>query len=63
MEDTLLKNLNYLICKCHAKILMSQHEQYTKVQNELSSMKMDDGEATKLKQVKFDNLYDVLFTH
>jgi len=61
MEDTLMKNLNFLICKSHAKIVQNQHDQYAKVQVELTEMKIDEG--VQAKQVKFDNLYDVLFTH
>eukprot|EP00347_Sterkiella_histriomuscorum_P021997 403332041 len=60
LQDNLLKNLNLLICKCHAKLLQQQHEEIQKVQSELSSMQVDT--ETQLKQVKFDNLYDILFT-
>ncbi|CDW82493.1 signal recognition particle 68 kda protein [Stylonychia lemnae] len=63
LEDNLLKNLNYLICKSHSKILQTQHEEFSKVQSEISEMQIDSaiGES-KSKQVKFDNLYDILFT-
>ena len=41
LEDNLLKNLNYLICKSHAKILQHQHEQFQKLQQEMGSMQID----------------------
>lgn len=62
MEDNTLKNLNYLICKCHARVLQEQHDEFAKMQNELSDMQIDNGKADgNQKQVKFDNLYDLLF--
>lgn len=64
MEHTTIKNLNYLICKAHAKILQIQAEQYSKVQQEFSGMAIDTaGQAETMKQVRFDNLYDVLFNN
>jgi hypothetical protein len=70
LEEKLLTSLNYLVCKCHARLLQASHEHYTKVQSEMASMQIDttasgskgaaDGGATR--QVRFDNLYDVLFS-
>ena len=64
LEENLLKKLNQLICKCHAKLLQQQQEEMAKVQGELQGLQVEEskGEGAGVKQVKLDNLYDVLFT-
>lgn len=61
MEENLLRKLNQLICKCHAKLLQQQQEEMAKVQGELQGLQVEESKAEG-KQVKFDNLYDVLFS-
>jgi hypothetical protein len=56
MEDNMLKGLSYLLCKCHAKILAIEHEAFAKVSSEMADIRMED-----TKQVKFENLYDLIF--
>lgn len=59
MEDGTLKNLNFLICKCHSRILQEQHDQFAKLQDDFSKVEVGDNNDNRI--VKFDNLYDVLF--
>jgi hypothetical protein len=56
MENNMLKGLSYLLCKCHAKILAIEHEAFTKVSSAMGDIKMEDS-----KQVKFENMYDLIF--
>lgn len=56
MESDLLKGLSYLLCKCHAKILMTEHDAFSKVTAEMGDIKMEGA-----KTVKFENLYDLMF--
>jgi hypothetical protein len=56
MESTLLKGLSYLLCKCHAKILLGEHEAFSKVTADMGDIKMEGAKA-----VKFENLYDLMF--
>jgi hypothetical protein len=56
MENNMLKGLNYLLCKCHAKILAIEHEAFAKVSSEMADIKMEG-----TKEVKFENLYDLIF--
>lgn len=36
LEDNMLKSLNFLLVKCHARVLQTQHEQYVKNQQEMT---------------------------
>lgn len=60
-EGARLKTLGFLICKCHSKLVMQQYEEFQSLQkDEDGDEEMKESES-KMKQVKFDNLYDLLF--
>ena len=58
-EGGMLKTLGFLICKCHSKLVMQQYEEFSQLNQE---EEVKTGESKdKMTQVKFDNLYDILF--
>jgi len=55
-EGGMLKTLNYLICKCHAKLIQQAQQDEDKKGNEDEEMKEEN-----MQTVRFNNLYDMLF--
>jgi hypothetical protein len=56
-----LKRLPGLICKCHAKVLLSEHEEKARVREEMMQIDSGSGSTLNKKDAKIDNLYDLLF--
>jgi hypothetical protein len=56
-----LKRLTGLICKCHAKQLLADHEERSKAKEEMMQIDTGSGSTVNKKEAKFDNLYEVLF--
>lgn len=61
LEEGTLTRLPGLICKCHAKLLLSEHEEKSKVKEEMMQIDTGSGNTTNKKEAKFDNLYELLF--
>ena len=61
LEEGTLKSLNGLLCKTHARVLLQQHEDSIKQRHEMMDIDGGAGALGAKKEVKFDNLYDVLF--
>ena len=57
--EELMRRLPFIVCKCHAKVLEEEHQKYEKVQKEMLQMRVD--EEKDVKQVKFDNVFDLVF--
>ena len=57
-----MKSLPSLLCKCHARVLLQEHEDEQKmVKDHMMQIDSGAGSDANKKEVKFDNLYDVLF--
>jgi hypothetical protein len=56
-----LKSLQGLICKCHAKVLLQDYEEEARSKEEMMQIDTGSGSTANKQEVKFDNLYDVLF--
>jgi len=61
LEEVTLKSLNGLLCKTHAKVLLQQHEEAKKERSEMMEIDGGAGSQANKNEVKFDNLYDILF--
>lgn len=61
LEEGTLTRLPGLICKCHAKILLSDHEEKSKAKEEMMQIDTGSGSTANKKEAKFDNLYELLF--
>ena len=55
IQEVTMGDMNYMICKCHGKVLSAQDESSHKQGS------MDVDEQQKRKHVVFDNLYDIIF--
>ena len=53
--------LQGLICKCHARVLIQEHEDSIKARDEMMQIDTGAGSEVNKREVKFDNLYEVLF--
>ena len=61
-QNTYVNQLNMMRVRCHVKLLAQQAEDHARVQSEFSAMQIDtNAEKDLVKQLKADNLYDVLF--
>jgi len=56
-----LKSLQGLICKCYARVLLQDYEEAAKSKEEMMQIDTGSGSTANKHEVKFDNLYDVLF--
>jgi hypothetical protein len=61
LEEGTLKSLQGLICKCHARVLIQDFEEESKSKEEMMQIDTGSGSTANKHEVKFDNLYDVLF--
>jgi len=61
LEEGTLSRLPGLICKCHAKLLLSDHEEKSKAKEEMMHIDTGSGSTLNKKEAKFDNLYELLF--
>lgn len=61
LEEVTLKGLNALLCKTHARVLLQSHEDAKKERSEMMEIDAGAGNQANKKEVKFDNLYDILF--
>ena len=66
MEKDLMNNvagnkMQVMICSCLAKVIEEKAEREEKVKKEMM-MSIDEGLETSKKEVKFDNLYDLMFS-
>ncbi len=61
LEEGTLKALQGLICKCHSKVLIQDHEEDSQAKQEMMQIDTGSGSTANKHEVKFDNLYDVLF--
>jgi hypothetical protein len=61
LEEGTLTRLPGFICKCHAKLLLSDHEEKSKAKEEMMHIDTGSGSSFNKKEAKFDNLYDLLF--
>ena len=56
-----MNNLPALIVKCHARVLLDEHEESQKSKNEMMQVDGGAGSEVNKKEVKIDNLYDIIF--
>ncbi len=61
LEEGTLTKLPGLICKCHAKLLLSDYEEKSKAKEEMMHIDTGSGSTLNKKEAKFDNLYELLF--
>lgn len=61
LEDGTLKRLQGLICKCHSKVLLQEHEESFRVKEEMMQIDTGSGSNANKKEAKFDNLYELMF--
>lgn len=61
LEEGTLKRLQGLICKCHSKVLLQEHEESFRVKEEMMQIDTGSGSNANKKEAKFDNLYELMF--
>ena len=59
LSSELLSKVDYCLCKCQAKYLVSQAKNETKDDAQINSA--SDPKNAKMKSIEFDNVYDILF--
>ena len=59
LSSELLSKVDYCLCKCQAKYLVSQAKHDSKDDAQINSA--SDPKNAKMKSIEFDNVYDILF--
>ncbi len=56
-----VRSLQGLICKCHSRVLIQEYEEAQRAREEMMVIDGGSGDQRNTQQVRFDNMYEVLF--